>query len=91
MRHGWKAIGGWEIGNTIDGCQAEYVRVPDAEANLCVVPDHFSDEQVLICPDIPGTNWTMRDHGVPNFPVRRQSSAAVGTKAWQALRRARRP
>jgi alcohol dehydrogenase len=26
--HGWKAIGGWKFGNTIDGCQAEYVRSP---------------------------------------------------------------
>ena len=23
--HGWKPIGGWKFGNTIDGCQAEYV------------------------------------------------------------------
>ena len=23
--HGWKAIGGWKFGNTIDGCQADYV------------------------------------------------------------------
>src|SRR3954464_1439475 len=28
--HGWKPMGGWKFGNTIDGCQAEYVRVPDA-------------------------------------------------------------
>ena len=33
-RHGFKAIGGWKFGNTIDGCQAEYVLVPDAMANL---------------------------------------------------------
>ncbi|MDX5955943.1 hypothetical protein SIM66_32765 [Azospirillum brasilense] len=23
-RHGWKPIGVWKFGNTIDGCQAEY-------------------------------------------------------------------
>ena len=45
------AIGGWEFGNTIDGCQAEYVLVPDAMANLAAVPDGLSDEQVLMCPD----------------------------------------
>ena len=22
--HGWKPLGGWRFGNTIDGCQAEY-------------------------------------------------------------------
>ena len=27
-KHGWKAIGGWRFGNTIDGCQADYVLVP---------------------------------------------------------------
>ena len=53
--HGWKAIGGWKFGNTIDGCQAEYVLVPDAMANLAAVPDELSDEQVLMCPDIMST------------------------------------
>src|SRR6186997_348527 len=33
-KHGFKAIGGWRFGNTIDGCQAEYVLVPDTMANL---------------------------------------------------------
>jgi threonine dehydrogenase-like Zn-dependent dehydrogenase len=47
--HGWKPIGGWKFGNTIDGAQAEYVLVPDAMANLAPVPDSLSDEQVLMC------------------------------------------
>ena len=51
-KHGFKAIGGWKFGNTIDGCQADYVRVPDAMANLAPVPDELTDEQVLMCPDI---------------------------------------
>ena len=55
--HGWKPIGGWKFGNTIDGCQAEYVLVPDAMANLAVVPDGLSDEQVLMCPDIMSTGF----------------------------------
>src|ERR1700722_14723749 len=29
-RSGFKAMGGWRFGNTIDGCPAEYVLVPDA-------------------------------------------------------------
>jgi len=57
-RHGWKAIGGWKFGNTIDGCQAEYVRVPDAMANLAVIPEGVSDEQVLMCPDIMSTGFS---------------------------------
>ena len=56
--HGWKAMGGWKLGNTIDGCQAEYVLVPDAMANLASVPDNLSDEQVLMCPDIMSTGFS---------------------------------
>lgn len=53
--HGWKAIGGWRFGNTIDGAQADYLLVPDAMANLAIIPDHLTDEQVLMCPDIMST------------------------------------
>jgi threonine dehydrogenase-like Zn-dependent dehydrogenase len=55
--NGWKPIGGWKFGNTIDGCQAEYVLVPDAMANLAPVPDGLTDEQVLMCPDIMSTGF----------------------------------
>lgn len=55
--HGWKPMGGWKFGNTIDGCQAEFVLVPDAMANLAPVPDNLSDEQVLMCPDIMSTGF----------------------------------
>lgn len=53
--HGWQSIGGWRFGNTIDGAQADYLVVPDAMANLAVIPDDISDEQVLMCPDIMST------------------------------------
>lgn len=53
--HGYKPLGGWRLGNTIDGCQAEYVRIPDAMANLAPIPDELSDEDVLMCPDILST------------------------------------
>ena len=56
--HGWRAMGGWRFGNTIDGCQAEYVLVPDAMANLAPVPDNLTDEQVLMCPDIMSTGFS---------------------------------
>ena len=38
-------IGGWRFGNTINGCQAEYVLVPDAQANLAKIPDALTDEE----------------------------------------------
>ncbi len=53
--HGWAAIGGWRFGNTIDGAQADYLLVPDAMANLAIIPDGLTDEQVLMCPDIMST------------------------------------
>jgi alcohol dehydrogenase len=56
--HGWKAIGGWKFGNTIDGCQAEFVLVPDAMTNLTPVPGALTDEQVLMCPDIMSTGFS---------------------------------
>lgn len=62
-RHGWKAMGGWRFGNTIDGCQAEYVLVPDAMGNLAPVPDTLTDEQVLMCPDIMSTGFGGAERG----------------------------
>ncbi|OHX14747.1 alcohol dehydrogenase [Chromobacterium sphagni] len=55
--HGYKPMGGWRFGNTIDGTQAEYLLVPDAQANLAPIPDGLSDEQVLMCPDIMSTGF----------------------------------
>jgi alcohol dehydrogenase len=62
-KHGFQAIGGWKFGNTIDGCQAEYVRVPDAMANLAPVPDALTDEEVLMCPDIMSTGFSGAESG----------------------------
>lgn len=55
--HGYKPMGGWRFGNTIDGAQAEFLVVPDAQANLAPVPDGLTDEQVLMCPDIMSTGF----------------------------------
>ncbi len=62
-KHGWKPMGGWKFGNTIDGCQAEFVCVPDAMVNLCPVPDGLTDEQVLMCPDIMSTGFSGAESG----------------------------
>ncbi|NLY63439.1 MAG: NAD(P)-dependent alcohol dehydrogenase [Alcaligenaceae bacterium] len=61
--HGYKATGGWRFGNIIDGTQAEYVLVPDAQANLAPVPDALTDEQVLMCPDIMSTGFKGAENG----------------------------
>ncbi len=62
-RHGFKPLGGWRFGNTIDGSQAEYLLVPDAMANLSPVPDGLTDEQVLMCPDILSTGFSGAESG----------------------------
>jgi len=62
-RTGFQAMGGWRFGNTIDGCQAEFVLVPDAMTNLCPVPDELTDEQVLMCPDIMSTGFAGAESG----------------------------
>lgn len=62
-KHGFKAMGGWKFGNTIDGCQAEYVLVPDAMTNLSPIPDGLTDEQVLMCPDIMSTGFSGAESG----------------------------
>ena len=65
--HGWKPMGGWRFGNTIDGCQAEYVLVLDAMANLEAVPDGLTDEEVLMCPDIMSTGFGGAESGAIRF------------------------
>jgi alcohol dehydrogenase len=60
---GGRPMGGWRFGNTIDGCQAEYVLVPNASANLAPIPDALTDEQVLMCPDIMSTGFGGAESG----------------------------
>jgi alcohol dehydrogenase len=62
-KYGFQAIGGWKFGNSIDGCQAEYVLVPDAMANLAPIPDGLTDEDVLMCPDIMSTGFSGAESG----------------------------
>ena len=54
---GYEAIGGWRFGNTINGAQAEYLRVPYAQANLAKIPDDLTDEQVVLLADIASTGF----------------------------------
>jgi alcohol dehydrogenase len=57
------ALGGWRFGNTINGAWAEYLLVPDARANLAVVPDALTDEEVLMLPDIASTGISGAESG----------------------------
>lgn len=59
----YEALGGWRFGNTINGCQADFVLVPDAQANLAKIPDGLSDEDVVLCPDIMSTGFSAAERG----------------------------
>ena len=60
---GYQAMGGWRFGNTINGAQAEYLRVPNAQANLAKIPDELSDEQVVLLADIASTGFSGAESG----------------------------
>jgi alcohol dehydrogenase len=49
--------GGWALGNTIDGVQAEYARIPFARNSVYKIPDGLTDEQVLFLTDILATGY----------------------------------
>jgi alcohol dehydrogenase len=66
--------GGWILGHTIDGAQAEYVRVPFAENSTHKVPDEVSDEQVLYLADILPTAYEV---GVLNAHVAPAETVAI--------------
>ena len=56
-------LGGWRLGNTIDGVQAEYFRVPFAQANLAAIPDSLADEDVILLADIASTGFSAAESG----------------------------
>lgn len=51
-------LGGWRFGNVINGAQAGYMLVPNAQANLAHIPDELTDEQVVLLADIASTGFS---------------------------------
>jgi alcohol dehydrogenase len=49
--------GGWVLGHTINGTQAEYVRVPYADTSTYLIPDGAADEDILMLADILPTGY----------------------------------
>src|SRR6185369_6987784 len=56
-------LGGWKIGNTLNGAQAEYLLVPYAQANLAKIPDELTDQQVVLLADIASTGFSGAESG----------------------------
>jgi len=59
--------GGWILGHTTNGVQAEYVRLPFAELSTYRLPDTVSDEAAVLLADILPTSYEV---GVLNGQVR---------------------
>jgi alcohol dehydrogenase len=66
--------GGWILGHTIDGTQAECVRVPFADTSTYSVPDGVADEEILMLADILPTAYEV---GVMNGRVQPGDTVAV--------------
>ncbi len=54
----WAPGGGWRLGNSVDGCQADYLKVPYPQANLAPIPEELADEQVVLLADIASTGFS---------------------------------
>ena len=66
--------GGWILGNTIDGTQAEYVRTPHADTSLYHLPADADEEAVVMLSDILPTAF---ECGVLNGQVKPGDTIAI--------------
>ncbi|KAJ2905982.1 hypothetical protein MKZ38_003465 [Zalerion maritima] len=66
--------GGWILGNTIDGTQAEYVRIPHADSSLYRVPEGVDESALVMLSDIYPTGL---ECGVINSRVSPGSTVAI--------------
>ena len=66
--------GGWILGNTIDGTQAEFVRTPFADTSLYHIPAGADEEALVMLSDILPTGF---ECGVLNGKVQPGSTVAI--------------
>ncbi len=66
--------GGWILGNSIDGTQAEFVRIPYADTSLYPIPKGADEEALVMLSDILPTGF---ECGVLNGKVQPGSSVAI--------------
>ena len=66
--------GGWILGNTIDGTQAEYVRTPHADTSLYHLPADADEEALVMLSDILPTAF---ECGVLNGKVQPGDTVAI--------------
>jgi len=66
--------GGWILGNTVDGTQAEYVRIPHADGSLHSFPAGGDEEALVMLSDILPTGF---ECGVLNGQVKPGDTVAI--------------
>lgn len=66
--------GGWILGHTIDGTQAEYVRIPHADGSLYHFPADADEEAIVMLSDILPTGF---ECGVLNGQVKPGDTIAI--------------
>lgn len=66
--------GGWKLGHTLNGTQAEYVRIPFADTSLHRIPDGMDEEALVMLSDILPTGF---ECGVLNGKVQPGSTVAI--------------
>jgi alcohol dehydrogenase len=66
--------GGWILGHTTNGVQAELARVPFADTSVYKVPEELTDEQVLFLADILPTSYEV---GVLNGGITPGDTVAI--------------
>lgn len=66
--------GGWILGNTIDGTQAEFVRIPFADTSLYLIPKDADEDAMVMLSDILPTGY---ECGVLNGAVKPGDTVAI--------------
>ena len=66
--------GGWILGNSIDGTQAEFVRIPHADTSLYPIPEGADEEALVMLSDILPTGF---ECGVLNGKIRPGNVVAI--------------
>ena len=66
--------GGWILGHTVDGVQAEYARIPFADTSTYLLPENVRSEDAVMLADILPTSYEV---GVLNGGVRPGDTVVV--------------
>src|SRR6202166_2542753 len=81
--------GGWILGNTIDGTQAEFVRIPYADTSLYPFPPGAEEEAAVMLSDILPTGFecgVLNGHVNPGDTVAIVGAGPVGLAALMTAR-----